>query len=114
VRVTVDRGEMMHALGRARLSPAIRDGVPALTPPGDTAGRCGWADFFGAVEARGLALEHDPDGAAPPRLVPAPAAAATNPGGPAHHAGLPRRGALAEARRFLDALRGRWPPRDAG
>jgi hypothetical protein len=60
----------MHAAGRARLSPALRDGAPALLPPGDTAGRCGWAPFFAALEARRLAVAWDD--ADPPalRIVP--------------------------------------------
>jgi hypothetical protein len=53
---TVDRGEIMHRAGRARLSPALRDGVPALVPVDETAGRCGWAPFFAALESRGMAV----------------------------------------------------------
>lgn len=49
----------MHAAGRARLSPALRDGAPALLPQGETAGRCGWAPFFAALEARRLAVAWD-------------------------------------------------------
>lgn len=49
----------MHAAGRARLSPALRDGAPALLPQDETAGRCGWAAFFAALEARRLAVTWD-------------------------------------------------------
>jgi hypothetical protein len=66
---TTDRGEIMHAAGRARLSPALRDGAPALVPQGETAGRCGWAPFFGALEARRLAVEWDQADATTLRIV---------------------------------------------
>jgi len=98
-----DRAEIMHLAGRARLSPVLREGAPALVPAGETAGRCGWAAFFAALEARRLAVSIDPADPASARLVPA--------------ADVPRRrggglaGALAGARRFLAALRGRPPAR---
>ncbi len=63
-----DRGDIIHEAGRRRLSPALRDGAPALVPPGDTAGRCGWAPFFAALEARRLAVALEPDGTV--RFVP--------------------------------------------
>jgi hypothetical protein len=56
---TVDRGEILHRAGRARLSPALRDGVPVLVPMDETAGRCGWAPFFAALEERRLAVAWD-------------------------------------------------------
>ena len=56
---TVDRGEILHRAGRARLSPALRDGAPVLVAPSETAGRCGWAPFFAALDARRLAVEWD-------------------------------------------------------
>ena len=56
---TLDRGEILHRAGRARLSPALRDGVPVLVPMPDTAGRCGWAPFFAALQAQGLAVAWD-------------------------------------------------------
>jgi hypothetical protein len=59
---TVDRGEIMHLAGRRRLSPAIRDGVPSFVPATETAGRCGWAAFFAALEATGSKVSWDPDG----------------------------------------------------
>lgn len=61
----------MHAAGRARLSPALREGAPALLPQGDTAGRCGWAPFFAALEARRLAVAWDEAEPATLRIVPA-------------------------------------------
>ncbi len=94
----LDRGEILHLLGRHHLSPAVRDGAPALAGHGDPTGRCGWEPFFRALEARGLAVVAEGD--AEPRLVPRAEA-----GAPAH-----RGGGLAEARRFVDALRGRWTP----
>lgn len=60
----------MHAAGRARLSPALRDGAPALVPPGESAGRCGWAPFFAALEARRLAVAWDDGEPAALRIVP--------------------------------------------
>jgi hypothetical protein len=95
--VTADRGVIVHLAGRHHLSPALREGSPALLGPGDVAGRCGWEPFFRALQARELAIAFEADGSA--RAVPRTALAA------------PRRGdALAEARRFLRALRGEWPP----
>ena len=61
---TTDRGEIMHAAGRARLSPA-------LLPTDETAGRCGWAPFFAALEARRLAVAWDDADPASLRIVPA-------------------------------------------
>jgi hypothetical protein len=59
---TVDRGEIMHLAGRRRLSPAVRAGVPSLVPVPETAGRCGWAAFFAALEGRRLRVQWTPDG----------------------------------------------------
>ncbi len=95
--VTADRGEIVHLAGRHRLSPALRDGAPALLA-GEVSGRCGWESFFRALAGRGLAISFDEDGTA--RAVP-------RAGRPAHAA--PREGPLAQARRFLRALRGEWP-----
>ena len=67
--VTVDRGEILHRAGRARLSPAIREGAPALVPVAETAGRCGWAPFFAALEERRLAVAWEPDDPASVRVV---------------------------------------------
>jgi hypothetical protein len=78
---TTDRGEILHAAGRARLSPALRDGAPALLPHGETAGRCGWAPFFAALEARRLAVAWDASDPSTVRLVPL-AEAETAPGAP--------------------------------
>src|SRR5512138_1557555 len=102
--LTVDRAEVIHFAGRHRLSPAIRDGAPALVPAPETAGRCGWAPFFAALEAAGLAASLDPDDPASFTLVPRGGGRAG--AGPAPAS----RGAVAEARRFLAALRGRYPP----
>jgi hypothetical protein len=67
---TTDRGEIMHAAGRARLSPALREGAPALLPHGEVAGRCGWAPFFAALQVRGLAVAWDDGEPAALRVVP--------------------------------------------
>lgn len=95
--VSADRGEIVHLAGRHHLSPALREGAPALVA-GEVAGRCGWEPFFRALEGRDLAIAFDEAGAA--RAVP-------RAGGPAPASA--RGGALAEARRFLRALRGEWP-----
>jgi hypothetical protein len=67
---TTDRGEIMHAAGRARLSPALRDGVPALLPAGETQGRCGWAPFYAALDAQRLAVAWDEADPSALRIVP--------------------------------------------
>ncbi len=116
--VTIDRADIVHFAGRHRLSPALRGGAPALVPPAEAEGRCGWASFFAALRARGLALSFEP-GEATVTFVPArgasghpspSAAAAPSPSpSPSPRPGRSA-GALAEARRFLEALRGRLPP----
>lgn len=60
----------MHAAGRARLSPALREGAPALVAQADTAGRCGWAPFFAALASRRLAVAWDEADPAALRIVP--------------------------------------------
>jgi len=99
-----DRAEVVHFAGRHRLSPALRDGAPALVAPGAPGERCGWAAFFAAPAGRRLAAVLDPADPGSFRTVPAGASRAPA-GGPA-----PRAGAFAAARRFLAALRGRLPP----
>jgi hypothetical protein len=69
---TTDRGEIMHAAGRARLSPALRDGAPALVPQGEAAGRCGWEPFFAALGAKRLAVAWDAGDPSALRVVPRP------------------------------------------
>lgn len=96
--VAADRAVILHLAGRHRLSPALRDGAPALLGPGDVNGRCGWEPFFRALQERRQAIAFEEDGTA--RAVPGT-------GVPAHP---PSKGdALGEARRFLAALAGRWP-----
>lgn len=95
--VSADRGEIVHLAGRHHLSPALRDGAPVLLA-GETAGRCGWEPFFRALLDRRLAVAFEEDGSA--RAVPGA-------GVPAHPRS--RGDPLAEARRFLRALRGEWP-----
>jgi hypothetical protein len=101
MRATTDRGDIIHFAGRHRLSPALRDGAPALVAHGDPGERCGWARFFAVLRERRLAAAFDPDDAGSLRLVPEADAR-----GPARRG----RRALEEARRFLDALRGKPPP----
>jgi hypothetical protein len=101
---TTDRGDVIHFAGRHRLSPALRDGKPALLPIGEGGARCGWAEFFAAMDAAGLVASLEADDAASFRLVPRGAGAGA---GAARGHGP---GALAEARRFVAALRGRLPP----
>lgn len=103
--ITADRGDVIHFAGRHRLFPVLRDGAPALAGPGDAGQRCGWAEFFAALRARGLVASLDPDDASSFRLVPAASASAPAGAAPAH-----RPGAIEEARRFVAALRGRLPP----
>lgn len=95
--VSADRGLIVHLAGRHQLSPALRDGAPVLLAR-ETSGRCGWEPFFRALEGGALSVAFDEDGTA--RTVP-------RAGIPAH-AGS-HGGPLAEARRFLRALRGEWP-----
>ncbi len=103
-----DREQVIHFAGRHRLSPALRDGAPALGAPGERGERCGWAAFFAAPAGRHLRAAYAAHDAASFRTFPAGASAVPT-GGPAGgHA--PRAGAFAEARRFLAALRGRLPP----
>jgi hypothetical protein len=102
--ITADRGDVIHFAGRHRLFPALRDGSPALLGPGEAGQRCGWAEFFDALRARGLVASLEPDDPSSFRLVPGGASAKA---GEAH---ARRPGALAEARRFVAALCGRLPP----
>lgn len=102
--ITWDRGEIIHFAGRHRLSPALAGASPTLVAPGESAPRCGWADFFAAMGRAGLAASLDPEDAGSFKLVGRGAAAASG-AAPAH-----ARGAFEEARRFLAALRGRLPP----
>ncbi|BDG01671.1 hypothetical protein [Anaeromyxobacter oryzae] len=98
---TIDRGDVIHFAGRHHLSPALRDGVPVLAGHGDPAGRCGWATFFAELGGRGLAARLDPEDGGSFAAVPRTEA------GAAHAA---RRPPVAEARRFVEALRGRFSP----
>lgn len=93
-----DRGEILNAAGAGHLSPAVRDGAPLLAAEGDGAGRVGWADFFAALDARGMMVAWDTDD--PSSAAPIPAAQ----GVPlVRHPGLGA--ALERTRRFLAAMR---------
>jgi hypothetical protein len=98
----IDRADIVHEAGRRRLSPALRDGAPALVRTGDAAGRCGWAEFFAALDRAGLAVEFDPADEGAVRFVARASARAPRPS-----PGDRVRAAFAEARRFVAALRGR-------
>ena len=99
---TTDRGAVLGLAGRNHLSPALRDGAPALVPEGENAGRVGWAAFFEALEGGGLALAWDPEDAASAAPLPAAQAAAL-----VHHPTLAE--GVARAGRFWAAFRGSGP-----
>ena len=98
-----DREAYLHVAGLFGLSPALRGGAPALVPGKDTAGRCGWEEFFLAVERARVALVWDAEDPGATALVPEGEARAL---APSHSlaSGLERAG------RFLRALRGAKPP----
>jgi hypothetical protein len=104
---TSDRGAILDFAGMHHLSPGLRDGRPALLSEGETAGRCGWAPFFEAVDRLALALAWDL--AVPERASLVPAAEARP---------LERHASLADgidrARRFVRAFRREAPPPAAG
>ncbi len=102
-----DRAVVVHFAGRHRLSPALRDGAPALVAQGEPGERCGWAEFFAAPAGRRVRAVLDPADGRSFRLVPAGSGGAPA-GGPAPRSRVA--GAFAQARRFLAALRGRLPP----
>jgi hypothetical protein len=64
---------------------------------GEPGARCGWAEFFAALEARGLAVAFEPEDGTSARLVPRAEARGGGHG----------RGLMEEMRRFLAALRGK-------
>jgi hypothetical protein len=65
---TTDRGAILHHAGFHRRSPALLDGAPVLAGHGEPGRRCGWEEFFRAMDARGLAADLGEDGQA--RFVP--------------------------------------------
>ncbi|WP_242346989.1 hypothetical protein [Anaeromyxobacter terrae] len=101
MHATLDRGEIIHFAGRSRLSPALRDGAPALVGHGEAGERCGWEPFFRALAAKRLAVAFDPATPGEARFVPRDEA-------DPHHAHA-RRTPIEEARRFVAALRGAPP-----
>jgi hypothetical protein len=104
-RTTFDRGAIMHFAGFHHLSPALDErGAPAFSAQaGDGRARCGWAAFFAAMAARGLALAFDDDDASAARFVPAGQSKDEG-----EHATLAS--AIGHAKRFLRALRGGGAP----
>jgi hypothetical protein len=99
---TTDRGAVLGLAGRNHLSPALRDGAPALVPEGENAGRVGWSAYFEAMESAGLAVAWDPEDPGSPAPMPLAQAAALEPH-PTLAAGADR------ARRFWTAFRGGGP-----
>ena len=98
-----DRAELLGVAGAGHLSPAVQDGVPALLPEGDGAGRTGWEAFFAALDRSGLVVaweEEDPGSARPV----AAAQALPLERHPTFADGVDR------ARRFLAAWKGAPPP----
>ena len=67
---THDRGAVLDLAGANHLSPALRDGRPALVPEPETAGRIGWETFFADLDRAGLELSWDTEDAASVRAVP--------------------------------------------
>jgi len=98
---SVDRGEVIHLAGLHRLSPALRDGAPALVGAGEPGARCGWEAFFAALSARRSAVAWTADGDAASVRVVALGEARRD---PPHRASLLR--ALRQAAAFLRAWRG--------
>ncbi len=101
MHATLDRGEIIHFAAQSRLSPALRDGAPALVGHGAAGERCGWEPFFRALAAKHLAVAFDPATPGEVRFVPRDEAEP--------HLGSTRRTPLEEVRRFLAALRGAPP-----
>ncbi len=100
---THDRGQVLDFAGSNHLSPALRDGVPALVDEGETGGRIGWEAFFAALERAGLELAWDTGDASTVRAVRA-AEALPLERHPTFADGLAR------TRRFMAVLRGSPPP----
>lgn len=96
---THDRGEVLDLAGANHLSPAIREGVPALVGEGETAGRTGWETFFSALDRAGLALSWDTEDPATVRAIGLSEAAPLT-----RHPTLAD--GLARTRRFVAVLRG--------
>jgi hypothetical protein len=100
---THDRGQVLDLAGANHLSPAIREGVPALVGEGETAGRTGWEPFFSALDRAGLALSWDTEDPSAVRTI-----------GLAEAAPLTRHPSFADGmartRRFVAVLRGSGAP----
>ncbi len=96
---TSDRGEIIHFAGFHGMSPALRDGAPAFATGSDASlQRCGWEAFFGALEARGLALTFDSDDPSSAAFVSREQAKGFG------HGGTSLSAALEHSARFLRAL----------
>jgi len=103
---TTDRGCYLNVFGLQGLSPALEKGEPRLARGKEVGGRCGWQEFFAAVERAGLALVWDDRDPEATSLVPKAQARDL-----LHQPSLGE--GLERTRRFLRALRGptdRAPP----
>ncbi len=101
MKITTDRGDIIHFAGFHHLSPA-RDaqGGPALSSGhGDGLTRCGWEAFFRAMRERHLAMAFSPEDPEV-RFVPS----SQEPDDAASHASLSH--AMEHAKRFWKAFRG--------
>ena len=96
---THDRGQVLDFAGSNHLSPALRDGTPALVDEHETAGRIGWEAFFAALDRAGLELCWDTEDASTVRAVPVAEALPLE-----RHPTLAD--GIARTRRFLAVLRG--------
>ena len=96
---THDRGAILDLAGANHLSPALRDGVPALVGEDETPGRIGWEAFFAGLDRAGLELAWDSEDAASIRAVPVDEARPLE-----RHPTFAE--GLARTRRFVAVLRG--------
>lgn len=96
---THDRGAVLDLAGANHLSPALRDGRPALVPESETAGRTGWEAFFASLDRAGLELSWDTEDAASVQAIPRAEARPLE-----RHPTFAE--GLARTRRFVDVLLG--------
>ena len=99
---THDRGQVLDFAGSNHLSPALRDGNPALVDENETSGRIGWEPFFAALDRAGLVLSWDTEDASTVRAVPLAEALPLE-----RHPSFAD--GLARTRRFLTVLRSAPP-----
>ena len=104
MKVTTDRGDIIHFAGFHHLSPALdAQRAPALTAEhGGALTRCGWETFFRTLGERHLAAAFDPEDPSSARFVPS--RQGSDDAG-SRHGSLS--GALEHSKRFWRAFRGR-------